>query len=303
MNPTITIMTAAPLRIGGIAVAALLALTAGCVDSSSRLLDEAGRAMATDQFDRAAHLYQEVTIATPESSLAARAHFELAQIYYLRRRNVSAARASLVKVLKDFGGSGVELPATLMLARLYSEDLREPSSAIGLYRTLLEGELDEDIRRETLLHLAECYFRQGELEQAADAYRLALALPYHPDNDGAFMRLANLERLSGSAEESIRLLRRLLLLSANREHRLEAAVLEIEQLIEIGRMPDAGRRLREGITDFARTAELAALEARLERMRDTHSAFDGAGSGIRGREEEQKAIGWSAVRRRQTAGR
>ena len=253
--------------------------------------------MATDAFDRAAHLYQEVTIEEPEGVLAGLAHYELAQIYYLRRRNVAAARRSLEKVLQ-LPGAIVGRDAKLMLARLFAQDLSEPATAIALYESLLRGDLDEATRRETLMSLADCYYRMGEFDASSDAYRRALVLPYHPDTDHAYMRLSNLAWLSGGTSESIRLVRELSGLTSDREHRRAAVVSEVERLMALARFTEAERRLEDAADLFPSTIELPSLRSRIEVMRDDHRELDLEDGLLR---KQQKKIRWGSGRRRRAS--
>ena len=99
-----------------------MAFSAACNDRSHRLFSEARRAMQADNYETAARLYQELTIQAPDSPLAAEAHYELAQIYYLRLRDADAAKDILVKMLDEYPGSSVDIQAQRLLARLYEED-------------------------------------------------------------------------------------------------------------------------------------------------------------------------------------
>ena len=253
--------------------------------------------MAVDGYDQAAHLYREVTIQAPATALAARAEFELARIYYLRRRNVAAAKESLLKVLQSPTPS-LEQQAKLMLARLYTEDLAEPQNAIILYESILDHDIEEAVRRDTLMNLAHCYYSTGELEAAADAYRQALQLPYHPDADHAYMRLANLVWLSGGTTESLRLVEELSRLTSDREHRRSAAVRQIEQLIALDRFVEAERELAKAADIFSETEELVSLRHRIEASRNDQRELESGESLLM---EQQKKIRWGAGRRRQVA--
>ena len=221
-----------------IASIACLALS-GCNDRARGLYDEAQRAMEEDDFDGAARLYRELTIQSPDSPYAAEALYELAQIYYLRLRDVDAAKDSLVKLQQDHPGSSVDIDSRRLLARLYEEDFQDPHRAAKLYRALLAEDLEQEVRRQILLDLANGQYRLGDLEASANAYRLALGLPYHKDTDSAYLRLANLEWLGGSADESLRLLRLLEERTEEKEYRHEALLSEIEVLMSLGRLSKA----------------------------------------------------------------
>ena len=277
----------------------LLATTAiGCGSSGDRLFAEAQRAMEDDNVEHAARLYQEVTIQAPESPLAAEAHYELARIYYLRLKNVEAARDSLITVLQDYPDSMVVQPARHLLARLYDEVFKEPDKALRYYRAVLADDLEDDHRRQTLLAVGHCYYQLNDFDAAKDAYRRALAPSYHPDTDGAYLRLANLEWLSGGADESLHLLRELQIKTADPERRREAMLSEIEILMSLGRFPDAYARLGEAEKAFPRSAELQQLATRVQATETLHASLDGAGEAAL-LQEQQKKIRWGRGRRRQ----
>ncbi|TDI43192.1 MAG: tetratricopeptide repeat protein [Acidobacteria bacterium] len=268
----------------------------GCDSSGDRLFAEAQRAMEDDNVESAARLYQEVTIQAPESPLAAEAYYELARIYYLRLKNVQAARDSLTTVLQDYPDSTVGQPARSLLARLYDEVFKEPDKALMHYRALLAEDLDDDVRRDTLLAIGRCYYQLNALDAAKDAYRRVLAPSYHPDTDGAYLRLANLEWLSGGTDESLRLLRELQTKTEDPERHREAMLSEFEILMSLGRFPDAHARLREAENTFPRWSELQELATRLQATETLLAPLDGVGEEAL-LQEQQKKIRWGAGRR------
>ncbi len=272
---------------------------AACNDRSQSLFSEARRAMEADNYETAARLYQEITIQTPDSPLAAEAHYELAQIYYLRLRDVNAAKDVLVKMQRDYPDSRLDIEARRLLARLYEEDLQDPHRAVKLYRALLAEELDNNVRRQTLLEIAHCHYRMGELDRSAEAYRLALGLPYHGDTDSAYMRLANLEWLGGSADESLRLLRELQERTSDGEYRHQAMLSEVEVLMSLGRFAAARERVVVAGEMFPDSAEAVELEARLHATELQHQSLVGEAEEAL-LQELQKKIRWGGARRRRS---
>lgn len=270
---------------------------AACNDRPNSLFSEARRAMEADNYETAARLYQEITIQAPDSPFAAEAHYELAQIYYLRLRDADAAKDILVKMQRDYPDSSVDIEARRLLARLYQEDLKDPQRAVTLYRALLAGDLDENVRRQTLLEIAHCHYRMGEFDASADAYRLALALPYHRGTDSAYMRLANLEWLGGSADESLRLLRELEERTSDDDYRHEAMLSEVEVLMSLGRFAAARERVSVAGDAFPESADVVELEARLHATELHHQSLDGKAE-VALLQELQKKIRWGGARRR-----
>lgn len=271
-----------------------------CGDRSEELFSSARRAMEEDNYETAARLYQEVAIQTPDSAFAAEAYFELAQIYYLRLRDVGGAKDSLVKVLQDYPDSSVRIEARRLLARLYEEDLQDPQRALKLYRGLLSENLETGTRRRTLLDIGDCQYRMGEHDASANAYRLALSLPYDPDTDSAYMRLANLEWLGGSADESLRLLRELQGKTTVEDYLHEAVLREVEVLVSLGRFSTAHERLQIAQDAFPNSADVTELRARLADMEAQRRSLDGESEEAM-LQELQKKIRWGGGRRRRRA--
>ena len=280
-----------------IALAAGLWL-AGCSRSSESLFGEAQQALAADDAERAARLFKEITIASPDDPLAARAHYELAQMYYLRLRSVTASRDSLIKILTDYPASPVVAPARKMLARLYERELDSPEKALAQYEILIRQDPDIESEREMLSAVADCHYRLDELDASRDAYQRVLSLPYHPDTDAAYLRLATLEWIAARPEESLRLLRELRDRSASEDRRYEAVVGEIDLLTRLGRFAEA----REEI-DFARRVfpgrpDLEELQRWVQAAYRRQQSLDSDGPAL---EERQKTIRWGSGRRRRAS--
>ena len=166
-----------------------------------------------------------------------------------------------------------------------------------MYRGLLGENLDSAVRRQTLLDIANCHYRVGELDASANAYRLALGLPYHPDTDGAYLRLANLEWLGGSPDESLRLLRELEERTENDDNKHQALFSEVEVLMSLGRFEAARERMLVAKEAFPESEDMVELEARLHATELRHQSLDGEDEEAL-LQELQKKIRWGGGRRR-----
>jgi len=264
-----------------------------CRSETERLFAEAARAEGADDYEGAARRLREIVIADPDSPFAARAQFELAQIHLLRTRDVAAAHASLVKILDDYPDSEVALPTRRLLARLYERDLHDPQRALPHYRAILEGEVGVDIERETLLSLGECHYRLDQLEDAADAYRRAVALPYEGSSDAAYSRLSTLSRLSGDNEGSLRWLEELASRTTDTTRRYTALLGQVEALMLLERFDDARDRLGEAERLSPNAAENDELQARLDSAESGPLSMDGQSDSL---EKLQEKIHWGSGR-------
>jgi tetratricopeptide (TPR) repeat protein len=233
-------------------------------DSPARLLAAASEALERDDYETAVRTLLELTIAFPDSEQAPEAHYELAGIYQLRIRDLGAAQASMLKILSDYSSSTFALSANLGLARLYERELDEPEKAVPHYREVLAAPgIDEDLEREVVMSLGNCYYRLDRLADAASCYRRATELPYVAETDAAYLRLARIEQLDGNGEAALVLLRDLASSTVEPGRRREAAEAEIEVLIELERFSEARGRLRDAKGAFPEAVELDALQARL----------------------------------------
>lgn len=273
----------------------LLAVLSACTTPAERLFEEARRAREADAIDEAAHLYREVTILAPDDPRTVRAHYELAQIYYLRRRNIAAARAELQTVVQSFPGSEFETDAKRLLAHMYADDLREYPAAERLYREVLEDEsLEVSERREALLQLAQCYYRTGETDRAAATYRRVIDLPYDHDTAAAYLRLANLSQMDGASGEALQLVRELARVATDDRDRREARVAEVHILLSEGELDSARARLEDAGLEHPGSEQLAELDRRL---RDARMAMALDANEERSLAEGSNSLRWGATRR------
>lgn len=267
----------------------------GCRSETERLFAEAARAEVADDYEGAARRLREIVIGYPQSPLAARAQFELAQIHLLRTRDVTAAHAALLKILDDYPESPVALDAHRLLARLYERELQDPGRALPHYRAVLETETDVDVERDTLLSLGDCHYRLEQLEEAAAAYRRAIALPYDGSSDAAYSRLATLSRLSGDGEGSLRWLEALSSRTADASRRYTALLGQVEALMSLERFDDARHRLAEAERLSPDAPETDELQARLDSAESGVLLMEGRSDSL---EKLQERIHWGSGRAR-----
>lgn len=277
-----------------LAVLGALALALASRSETERLFSQATLAIEDDDYQRAVRLFREITISYPQSPESAQAYYQLAEIYLLRIRDVGAAHASLVKILDDYPTSPVALSAHRLLARLYEQELGTPERAVPHYRVVLESHPDLSVERDTLLALGDCLYQLDQIDEAAASYRQALALPYDPSSDTAYVRLASLSRLAGKAEEALRLFQDLASRTSDPARRYEAYVGEAEIFLESERFHEASERLRDAAKVSPGSAQLDELQARLEAAELEQRSGDDENGSI---EELQKRIRWGAGRR------
>jgi tetratricopeptide (TPR) repeat protein len=245
-----------------------------CGTGPDRLFAEAARAERAGDYAEAVRKLGEIVFADSQGPHVPRALFELAQLHLLRTRDLTGAQVALAKILDDYPESEVALSAQRLLARLYERDLSDPERAIPHYRALVGREPDVNVERDTLLSLGECHYRLEQLEEAAKAYRRAVALPYAPPADAAYFRLATIAELAGDDAASLSWLEELQSKSADPGRRYAALLGQVEILIASARFPEAHARLARAQALFPDRPENEDLRGRLEAAEERRYALE-----------------------------
>jgi tetratricopeptide (TPR) repeat protein len=246
-----------------------------------------------------------VILQAPGSEQAAKALYEMAVIYYLQRRNLDAARASIRKILHEHPNTAVAHDARRLLARIYADDLKAPDKAIQEYRKLLENAADEQEKRDILLSIADCRYQQNNLMAAAHDYRTIIEeTSYDEDTDGAFLRLAYIEALLGRWDEALDALDALIVATDNPQSRREAFLARAEIHLRTNRRPQARASLASADREFPEDPVLVDLGTRLAWLeREAKSLDDGAGESQILLEALQRNISWGRGRRARRSSR
>jgi TolA-binding protein len=272
---------------------ALCCAGAGCGNETERLFADAARAERNDDYEGAARQLREIVIDYPDSPMAARARLELAQIQLLRTRDIAAVHGALVEILDDYPGSDVALEAHRILARLYEHELQDPERAIPHHLAVLEAEEGTDAARETLLSLAECYYRLENLSAASAAYERAAALPYTASTDAAYFRLATLARIARDGETALRWLEQLTQRTDDAGRRYAALLMQVEELMSLERFTEARSRLAQAQRLSPGDTQNRELQTRLDSAEGLPAGMDEAEGNLL---ELQEKIHWGSGR-------
>lgn len=295
-----------PTVLGVIIPVVLLAMVVlNCQAPLEKQLEAGERALGRGQYRKAIGIYSEVILQAPGSEQAAKALYEMAVIYYLQRRNLDAARASIRKILHEHPNTAVAHDARRLLARIYADDLKAPEKAIQEYRQLLENAGDERERRDILLSIADCRYQQDNLMAATEDYRYIIEeVSYGEATDRAFLRLAYIEALLGRSEEALEALEALIVATDNPQSRREAFLARAEIHLRTNRRPQARASLASADREFPDDPVLVDLGTRLAWLeREAKSLDDGASESQILLEELQRNISWGRGRRAQRSSR
>jgi len=270
------------------------ASAAACTSRAEQSLEAGRLAVGRGQYREAIASYTEVVVDAPASPLAAEALYEIGLIHYLKLRDLGAARAAFRILLSRHPESEVTIEARRMLARMYEEDLGDPDKAVRQYTEILAELEDPGEEKEILLAIAHCHYRLDQLREAADVYsRVIEEYPYDEQSDIAFLRLAQIQALSGRTDEVISILGRLLEETRQPESRHKAFLTEAEVLLASRRYGEANDRLKRAEREFPGVPELHELADRLRRQQlEARSLDDGARESKRILAELQSKIRW-----------
>ncbi|MFQ5789933.1 MAG: tetratricopeptide repeat protein [Acidobacteriota bacterium] len=260
----------------------------GCSQPGTQQLEAGRRALGRGQYREAIALYTEVTLEASGSPQAAQALLDIGAIYYLRLRDLDAARASFRKLIAEYPQTRAAREGRRMMARMYEEDLGEPEKAIEEYKQMLAEASDAAEEKSILLSVANCLYALNRLTESASAYRRVIEeFPYDKESDQAFIRLAHIEALQGQGEQALAVLERLLGATQQQESRLRAYQARTEVFLVLGRYDEAGACLGRAEDEFPDRPDLSALRLRLDQHRQGEMSLDG---GERESQEILKAL-------------
>lgn len=258
----------------GISTIAVLACTSPASDELAAAREALGRGRYREAIER----YTEVTIQAPGSPEAAQALYDLALIHYLKRRDLDAARSTFRKVLTSYPESAVARDARRLLGRMYEQDLGEPEKAIREYELLLEDAIDPAEKKSLLLQIANCRYNSNEIDLAAEGYRRVIErFPRDEESDGAYLRLAHIDRLNGRAEEAVQTLETLLGVTEDADTRRKAYLMQAEALGDLGRYGDAQTCLTLAEEEFPGDPEISVMASRLREQEEAQRSVASGG--------------------------
>jgi tetratricopeptide (TPR) repeat protein len=183
------------------------------------------------QYQKAIQAFQSAAVAAPQSSMA----FNNLGMLLLKVGKISEAKQNIQKGLNlnpnDYGGY-LNFGEALRAEGKYA-------AAVPFYKQAIQRDSADD---QSLLALGDCYqAMRGKEEAARAAYSQAMtraesSLQVDPSNGATMMRLALYRAKTGSAKESLALLRKAELLGAND---IDSSLMKARVLAVLGMRPEA----------------------------------------------------------------
>lgn len=120
--------------------------------------------LAQGDYNEALELYRSIIQKKSNHPKVPASLFKVGEIEALYQKNDQQALIAFLTLEKDYPGKAETLSAQKYLANIYKNRMEDYGRAIVAYQSLLEGGIGE--ADQIQYEIADCYFRQGNYEQA-----------------------------------------------------------------------------------------------------------------------------------------
>jgi TolA-binding protein len=235
------------------------------------LLERAREAAEAEDYAAAAAAYEEYLSGAPEGPEAEAARFRLADLYYLKLKQLERARDHYVAFLARYPDSEYERDARRHLAEV-NVDLANPTEAIAQYEQLAQEASDAEANREIRLAVADLYSELEDFSQAEIEYQKVVeGAGYDEMTERALLRLASIyHRVWSANERALPLYEQVAGATQDAVVRRQALYGLSEAFVELYRFDEAIAVLGR-IDDPAEADYVAKRTAELERRKREHA--------------------------------
>ncbi len=168
------------------------------------LFERAKRAWRSGHYQKAAAIYRTVSSEHGESSFAARALWELAQLNYVNRYDIESALAAFQKLAEEKPHSPLAAQGFLMLADIHEKELRDLEGAITYWKAFLGTDPPAAERQPILFRIGDAYFKLAQLPAALETFQTLIeAQPADSLYQQTRLRLGMISQLRQDYEESL----------------------------------------------------------------------------------------------------
>ncbi len=129
--------------------------------------------------------------------------FRVAEVHETQGR-YAAALAALERITAERPGTGAAGKALLASADIHQRYLKDPGSALAVYRRIQDDPMLGHRRPEMLLQMADCYVRLGDLDEGARTYASVIPEAVDPEHaETAAYKLAEVEFFRGNIDSAL----------------------------------------------------------------------------------------------------
>ncbi|MDY0096151.1 MAG: tetratricopeptide repeat protein [Candidatus Vecturithrix sp.] len=200
----------------------------GCKEDMRTLYEKAMNAYRTEEYEKAAELFEAILQKYPTHDLSRKARYELGNIYFYRLKQPQKALKHLQDLYAQSQPGKFSFEALKLLGYIYENSLNDCLKGVDVYRLLIQDYPSEIAPDEYQQAIADCYFKLHEYDQACSEYETLLeAYPESSYIPRAKFQIANSYALREQWENAIALYEELLLSESLSEQLMIEAKLEL----------------------------------------------------------------------------
>lgn len=242
-------------------------LAVGCAVQGATPLERAERAREQQDYGAAASFYEEYLASAEAGPAAENALFQLAEISYLKLKDLERARAAYQAFLERHSGSERAYDAKVRLAEVFVA-LESPREAIALYEEAAAARPGAPEARQIRVAVADLYYDSNNFSQAELEYARAVeGATYDDISERSLLRMASINHMvRDDAEAAVPIYERVAASTADPVVRRQALYSISECYADLFRFDEAIATL-ERIDDPAEAGYVAGRTAELERQK------------------------------------
>ena len=152
----------------------LLSLS-GCKEDMQELYEKAMKAYRTEDYEKAAELFEVILEKYSSHDLSRKARYELGNIYFYKLKQPHKALKHLQDLYAQSQPGKYSLEALKLIGYIYDKSLNDCLQGVDVYRILIREYASEINAGEYQYAIAECYFKLHDYELARAEYETLLA--------------------------------------------------------------------------------------------------------------------------------
>lgn len=137
--------------------------------------EKAMKAYRTENYEKAAELFEAILQKYPTHDLSRKARYELGNIYFYKLKQPQKALKHLQDLYAQSQPGNYSFEALKLIGYIYDKSLNDCLKGVDAYRLLIRdypSEIDSDEYQQAI---ADCYFKLHDYDQACSEYEILLA--------------------------------------------------------------------------------------------------------------------------------
>lgn len=245
----------------------------GCKEDMRDLYEKAMKAYRTEDYEKAAELFEAILQKYPTHDLSRKARYELGNIYFYKLKQPHKALKHLQDLYAQSQPGNYSFEALKLIGYIYDKSLNDCLKGVDVYRILIRDYPSEIDPGEYQQSIAECYFKLHEYDQACLEYETLLE--QYPDSRSApraKFQIANSYALREQWDKAVTLYEELLLSESLSEQLLIETKFELafcyEHLQQFENALELYVELQE-IVSHTSVVDIDVLMRKIERVQES----------------------------------